>query len=351
MNKLTRTWSILVAVVVAAVAVWVSRPVQAAGPLGNRSLLLGSSFPAAATTHTFAFSTSVPGPAPLGSISFSYCMSPLEQDPCLPGNGAADVDLTAAGQPTAMTGVTDWSMSVSGPNSFYITHTPVALPGGTAMSFTIPAVANPTGTNQTFFVRIQTYEAADLTIPADYGAVAGATVQEFSVEATVPPYLEFCVGVTIGSTCASATGSQLDFGEFSSDVTRSATTQFMAQTNAPFGYVVVPTGSTLAAGTHTISALAAQTPAVPGVGQFGLNLRANAQPAIGADPSGGGAANVAPAYGVANQYRYQAGDVLASSPNETDYNKFTVSYIVNIPSTQPTGIYTTTMTFICTATF
>jgi len=56
-------------------------------------------------------------------------------------------------------------------------------------------------------------------------------------------------------------------------------------------------------------------------------------------------------YDTPNKYAFTPGDVVATSPDATDIRKFTTSYIVNVPPSQPPGVYTATITYICTATF
>jgi hypothetical protein len=40
-----------------------------------------------------------------------------------------------------------------------------------------------------------------------------------------------------------------------------------------------------------------------------------------------------------------------ASLGPSDSQNYTVSYIVNIPASQASGLYTTTLTYVCTATF
>jgi len=124
-----------------------------------------------------------------------------------------------------------------------------------------------------------------------------------------------------------------------------------AQTNAANGYTVTINGSTLASGVNTIPALAAQTVSAIGTSQFGLNLRSNASPAVGADPTGVGSGTFSGTYGTANSYRFGSGDSVAQAGLPTNANTFTSSYIVNIGGAQAAGVYTSTMTYICTASF
>ena len=124
-----------------------------------------------------------------------------------------------------------------------------------------------------------------------------------------------------------------------------------AQTNAANGYAITVNGTTLASGVNTIPALASQTTSNLGVGQFGLNLRQNTVPAVGGDPNGTGSGAVNANYNTSNQYRFNNGDVVAGATLPTDANTFTSSYIVNIGGSQAAGVYTSTMTYICTASF
>lgn len=114
-------------------------------------------------------------------------------------------------------------------------------------------------------------------------------------------------------------------------------------------------GSTLTcsscAGSPTVSALGSQAASSIGTSQFGANLRDNATPNVGSDPSGTGTGTYTASYGTADQYRFASGDSVASATGASNANTFTVSYIVNIPGSQAAGTYTSTMTFIATATF
>lgn len=125
----------------------------------------------------------------------------------------------------------------------------------------------------------------------------------------------------------------------------------IAATNADFGLAIAAYGTTMTSGNNIIPALTTPTVSAPGNAQFGLNLRNNSDPDIGEDPSGGGVAMPTAAYNIPNRYVFNSGDIVATSPAVTDTRKFTSSYIVNVSSSQPPGVYTATLTYICTATF
>ncbi len=115
----------------------------------------------------------------------------------------------------------------------------------------------------------------------------------------------------------------------------------MVGTNAPFGYVVSTTGNTLTSGNNVIAGMSTQGPSQAGQSQFGINLRDNNSPDVGADPSGG-SGNPTANYNVVNRFKFGNNDVIASHSFVSDNEKYTVSYIVNIDSAQPIGIYNTT---------
>jgi hypothetical protein len=149
------------------------------------------------------------------------------------------------------------------------------------------------------------------------------------------------------------TGTTVDFGDFSPQATKTGTSVMQASTNAANGYNITVNGTTLASGVNTIPALAAQAASIVGTSQFGLNLRTNATPAVGADPSNpsGGTGTYTASYGTSNQYRFVTGDAVATAALPTNATTYTSSYIVNIGGSQAAGVYTSTMTYICTANF
>jgi hypothetical protein len=220
------------------------------------------------------------------------------------------------------------------------------------MSFTLGNITNPSTANQTYYVRITTYTGADgATGPVDSGTVAMSTAQPVQLTGVTPEILVFCVGTSIGADCTSVAGNTIDFGDFSPTVAHSGTSVMQAQTNAANGYNITVNGTTLASGVNTIPALAAQTPSALGVSQFGLNLRDNAVPNVGTEPSGAGTGVATGNYGATDAFRFVSGDAVASAGAPTNANTFTSSYIVNIGGAQAAGVYTSTMTYICTASF
>jgi hypothetical protein len=144
-----------------------------------------------------------------------------------------------------------------------------------------------------------------------------------------------------------------------------------ASTNATSGYAISVNGATMQSGSEFITAIGdTGTISAPGTSQFGLNVVENDEPnadtpvvsplsANITEPTGNTTHNgqaVAPYATGGNAatalYAFDTGDIVANSNSTgTDSQVFTVTYVVNVPGSQPAGSYTTTLTYICTPTF
>jgi hypothetical protein len=323
----------------------IGTPGVGALPLPDRSLHIGDSAPAALTTHDFTFSYATTSD-PVGSVVFEYCTSPLPQLACVAPNG---LDLSTA-LLTAQNGETGYTVFSATASQVVLTRV-ASPPTVTPSSYSFTGVVNPSDLG-TFFVRISTYDSPDGSgSPIDFGAVVNATTQGVQISTEVPPILKFCVGLSLGDDCSTADESVVDLGELSATSAASGTSQMIAATNAQFGLAIAVYGTTMTSGNNVIEALATPTVSAPGNAQFGLNLRDNSNPNIGQEPSGSGLVTVASSYSIPNRYVFISGSTVATSPAATDTRKLTASYIVNTPPAQPAGVYTATMTYICTATF
>jgi hypothetical protein len=317
-----------------------------AADLESRSLRIEDPTAGEATPHTFRFT--YPTTDTIGSVVFEYCTSPLLALPCdiPPGMDASGAAL--AGQ----TGVANYVQSVTQPGRIVLTRIPSTVNSGTAASYVFNNVINPTGAPDTFYARISTYTSIDGSGQAiDFGAVVNSTTQGVGISSEVPPILNFCVGVAIPGDCSTADGSVIDLGDLTPSVTSSGTSQMMVGTNADFGVSIAAYGSTMTSGNNIIRALTDPTLSAPGNAQFGLNLRSNSNPDVGENPSGGGIVVPTARYNTPNQFAFVSGDIVASSLDATRIRKFTASYIVNVPPSQQPGVYSATVTYICTASF
>lgn len=129
-----------------------------------------------------------------------------------------------------------------------------------------------------------------------------------------------------------------------------------ASTNAGSGYSITVNGPTLTSGSNTILPMNVAATSTHGVSQFGLNLRANTTTTPGF-PFGTDVAPVSnttnyrakplAGYDTAETFKYIDGDPVADSSDggtlgATDAQIYTVSYIANVPGSQPAGTYSTT---------
>ncbi len=318
-----------------------------ASDLTSRKITIGDSEPSATTTHRFEFFNPTAGL--MGSIKFEYCSnSPLFNEVCVPPAG---LNTSGAGI-SIQSGTTGFSVSGFTTNSTIIlTRVPSAiLPVNS--TFTFSNIINPSAADTTFYVRVSTYATTDGTgLSTDQGSVAFSTSGRLSIGVFVPPFLTFCVGVTVDLNCSSSNGSLVDFGEFSELSTSAITTQFSAATNDVLGLQIFLNGQTMTSGNNIIPGLDNRSASSIGTSQFGLNLVSNSVPSVGSNKSGAGTINALPNYAVSNQYIFTNGNLIARSTLPTDFNRFTVSYIVNVSENQNPGVYASTLIYTAVASF
>lgn len=365
----------------------------------------GATYPGCAGTvkHLFNFSLDGNGsatPDDIGSISFQYCTTgePVTGGiGCFAPQGIDVSGATLSNDGGSLSGFTSLTTSANedsnDPNGNTVVNTiTIGLPTKatlattTALTKEFSGIINPSTTNQTFYVRIYAYSTLtpgtlsplDPNL-SDYGTVAASTANPIILNGTMPESLLFCTGQTITETnnvpdCSSATSGNISFNAlFSPTSTAWATSQMAASTNAGSGYSITVNGTTLKSGlTNSIAAIntAGGDISRPGTAQFGMNIAQDDAPnaAIPAPlpasagittPTGnsfyhaealapyntGGDATTA-------KYYYASGDSVADSTAQaSDPQVFTATYMVNVPGHQPAGGYTTTLTYICTATF
>lgn len=323
-------------------------PSVSAAQLENRSISISTAQLGAQATHLFLFD--VASTTNIGSMSFIYCTnSPLFSDPCAApaGLNLSSVNLASQSNNTGFT----YSPADSSINTIVIQRPAAAGVVGPS-SYSFDTILNPTTPAQTTYVRIATYASADATGPAiDMGSVAFSSVDIFRVDAYVPPFLTFCAGIYVTLNCNSVTGNYIDIGELGANITATGMMQFSGATNDPSGYTTYLNGYTMTSGNNIVNALAANAVSNQGTSQFGLNLRANTNPSVGLEPVGLGTSTPTPGYGTPNSYRFVDGEAITVSNISTEFKIFTASYIVNVSSSQPPGVYVTTMTYTAVASF
>jgi hypothetical protein len=362
-----KTKNYLVKIALLGLAVNAASPfmAQAAGQLTSRSAVVSTSAGAATgVAYTIGFTLS--GSQSLGSVKFEICDSPVSTSACAGTGNSSGASFGSSTFGSMSLGV-GWSIGSqtgagAGGTSLVLTHSAASLSG--AAVAVINNVTNPTANNKQYYLRISTYTDTVAATPAypgtDFGGIALGTAQPITVSGTMPESLVFCVG-TSGSDCTNITGSSVDLGTFSPVATNVGTSLMSASTNAGSGYGITINGTTLTSGANNIPAMGTQSAnsaacspsctSATGTSQFGSNVRANGSPAVGADVTGLGTAVGFGGYNTANSFRFFSGDTVASVGGVTKSNLFTNSYIVNVGGDQAAGVYSATMTYICTATF
>lgn len=337
---------VLVSVIISLAPLLVAEKASA-DVLSPRSVEVGSSFESTITSYKFKFT--IPTAGPLGSIELEYCSN----DPFVGTACTAPTGLSLSGASlSSETGETGFSIHGSSTvNKIILTRVPSPNLAFQPVEYIFDDILNQQIIDPTVFVRISTFASDDATgTRTDSGAVAYSVTRGISVEGFVPPYLRFCVGLTVSLDCTSAAGSFIQLGELSKTNPNTATSQFSGSTNDPGGYSTFLAGRTMTSGNKTILGLNPAQPSIPGTSQFGLNLVANSNPAIGQNPGGIGTMTPSSDYATPNLFKF-SNQVIASSPVSTNPNLLTVSYVVNVSNSQDPGIYSTTMTYIATAAF
>ena len=358
--------------VVATVSVGFKAETALAAQITNRNLVLesqgstGGSMPGGTVGHRFNFTVATTNN--IGSIQFEYCT--IASGTCTTPTGLNTTSATIGDQ-TGATGFVNITKPSNG--TVYISRASAAsIASTTNVSYLLSSVVNPTTANETFFVRISTYASLDATgTPVDTGTVTASTANAIQLSGVMPESLIFCTAETISAPsgvpdCSSAVDGTINFNQlFSPTDTATASSQMAASTNATTGYIITVNGTTLTSGSNTISGIGGSAAAsTRGTPQFGLNLRANTAPAIGTEvaPAADGAdyrGQAASQYNTVDSFSFNTGATVANSENgntpgtgsPTNAQIFTVSYIVNVPGNQPAGTYTSTLTYVCTATF
>lgn len=226
------------------------------------------------------------------------------------------------------------------------------IPGGTAWAqYSSPSYR----VEQTFFGTGGELDASSANYRAKEAAgelgVGNGTSPNYQIFAgfntTDLPYLEFVV-----------TNSNIDLGYLDDTATKTANGTFYVRAWLADGYTVrtqsdPPTNNT----GHQLSPMTSTGASATGTEQFGINLVANTSPAtFGAGPvqdpdSTFSFGAVAAGYSTPNQYKYNKGDIIASSSSSSSVTIYTVSYIFNIDQATPSGQYNFHHDIVATATY
>lgn len=348
-----------------------------AAQMTNRSLTLvssgavGGSTPGGVVRHQFAFT--IPSNTSIGSLRFEYCNTAADvgTGTCVTPAGLVTTGATIDSQSGPVTGFSVHSSTAS--NNGRVVLTRAAATGTGAVTYRLANITNPTATNTSFYVRISTHASADGTGAAtDTGSVVASTANQIQLTGIMPESLIFCTAEDITANasnvpdCSTATDATVDFNQlFSPSDTATAKSEIACSTNATFGYAITVHGTTLTSGSNTIAAMGVTgnptTTSTKGIAQFGMNLVANTTAtstvAVGSAISpASDSVNLwgrpATGYSTPDNFKFESGNVVADSDSKpTNGQILTASYIVNVPGNQVAGTYTSTLTYIATATF
>ena len=323
-------------------------PVDASTRFQERSLLVYDANPGVTTDYEVSLRYMTP--AAVGSFDMLFCMDPIPYNPCVAPPGL-DVSHASLVQQAGETGFSILSQST---NHIVLTRAPSMITPGDKSSYKFANIVNPAATSDAFSIRLKSLASVDGSGPQiDFGSVRSKITESIVIETQVPPMLVFCFARQVEYNCTGTDDTYYtDMGELTTDNTLTARSQMAVGTNASAGFVITANGTPPAAGTNVVDALDTPTKSQPGKTQFGINLVANTDPAVGEDPEGIWAnAIAAPGYGVPNYYKYVPGDTVAYSENVSLMKKFTVSYIFNTSPTLKAGVYTTTITYVASGRF
>ena len=302
-------------------------------------------------TTSYTLSLSYMTPEPVGSLDMLFCISPIPYEPCVTPPGL-DVSNAVLSEQDGETGFSILSKTT---NHIILTRPPSMITSSSsASSYTFENIKNPAEADESFSIRLKSHSSTDTTGPLiDFGSVKGQINGGITIETQVPPMLIFCVAQEVEDNCADTNGTFFtDMGNLNKDETLVAQSQMAVGTNATAGFAITATGEPLTAGTNVIDGIGAVSQSRTGRNQFGINLVANDELNVGANPEGDWANAVASDdYAQPNMYKYVPGDVIAYSTSVSLMKRFTVSYIVNVSPSLRAGVYTTTINYIASGRF
>jgi hypothetical protein len=151
--------------------------------------------------------------------------------------------------------------------------------------------------------------------------------------------------------------STVDLGTFTTTTTGTGTATFYVRAYTASGYTVKTITGPPVNGAYTLAAMSTAGASTVGTEQFGINLVGNTAPStFGLNPapqpnSGYAFGAAATGYDTTNNYKYNAGDTIASSPKGIGQTNFTISYIANISAISRGGEYTVDQILLVTATY
>ena len=184
-------------------------------------------------------------------------------------------------------------------------------------------------------------------------AIGGTMADSGSVAISILADDQVAVSGTVDESITfSLSANSVAFGTLSVSTVTTGTHTFDLATNGTGGAVVTVSGNTLEDGANSVDAMSAAAASSVGTEQFGINLKDNATPDVGAECSGSAPiAAAATGYATVDNFKFVSGETVASAANAINTTTCTITYIANIAGTTDAGSYTTTLTYVASATF
>ena len=140
------------------------------------------------------------------------------------------------------------------------------------------------------------------------------------------------------------TSGSSDMGTLTTEHTATKTMTVKISNYMSEGYILQIIGDAPKYNGHNLATSATPVASQPGTEQFGINLVANTNPGVGADPvqDPTGQGNFgAPdaAYATANMFKYASGDTVARSTQNMGTTTYTITMIANVSGITPSGRY------------
>lgn len=153
----------------------------------------------------------------------------------------------------------------------------------------------------------------------------------FNVEESLEPSLQIITQLSVQ-----------DLGLLDTDRTATSVSVVKVKNTLVGGYAVMVTGKTPSQGDYNLRPLSEPTVSEAGKEQFGINVAANTEPNIGVRPRGEdqfSQGQAADDYGRPNVFKFVSGDTIAFSRQPNDETTYTISMIINIANSTPSGLY------------
>ena len=312
-----------------------------------------------AVTHEFKFTTATGGS--IRHVDFTYCTAPTGI--CQP---PTDLALTTGTGPISGLGAGSVTSPTTNQSLRYTVTTPSNIASGTAVTIPFTNITNPSGTNSSFYVRIQTLDAGNQLLDQVTVASAVLTNNSISVSANIGAAFTFTVSpVTSGSvngntiTISDVTPNTINFGSIQSGTSSTyiAAHLLNVTTNATNGYsitVKTPNNTPLSDTSNNIDNF----------------IGSNTSPATWSSPQGTTQNENTGFFGYttedttlsgssANRFSGNKWAGFETSPYEIAYNAtavptgnpITVGWRLEINSSQPAGEYRGTIILVATPTY